>query len=835
MSTAPSAPAPAPMLARLRAGQPMHTYALPGAPGEPADAAGTELGGKIQIKSGGGKTRIRLPLYQGEAVWGFGQRLDGYNLRGHAFEVWAEDSWNRYDTSYFAVPWFISSRGYGLFINSSARIKADLGRSDPGLIQLEVPGEGVELWVLQGTPAAMVSAYSELVGRPQPVPDWIFQPWLSRNSYLSAYEVDRNLARAAASGLNFGAVVLESWEQHLHNFRFATNRYPDPAGWIRKLNQRGVQVVCWTTASIWTGDPSYEQARDRGFLVRNADGSEYITRWLENGRKMDFRSEAARSWWRDQHRPLIEMGVGGFKTDGGEHMPDPWFHNQHPYYYQRATLDAYAAAGRPGITFARSANPLCAGNSTFWGGDQHAVWSNLAAVVRGGLSAAWSGFFFWSHDIGGYTGTPEKDLYLRWLQLGAFSPMMQLHGITAREPWHYDRETLDLARAYFRVRERLQPYLVELGQEARAQGHPLWRPLAWAYPDDEATWPIGDQFLLGPDLLVAPMLTAEARRTIYLPDGRWLDLWDQTWQQGPTQLVVEAGRNHIPVYAREASAGRWRDLLKSVPRPPPSPLALELDGPRNERGLVPGVRYVQAGEAETVSYRLANHAPVSATGTLSLQLPPGFRGEPPHHTFDLGPGQTTGFAFRILPPPSVAPGSYPIQGQCRVGNLSAKTPRVTLVYSPPWKVLGPLHLGMKQPHALDDRTPDLKARWPGREGDLLWQDVRAESIGRDGWLDLGPLTAKEGEVTSYAYAAIPSPTSRRILFKAGSGDALTIWLNGQEVLRRDVYRNPEADEDTADVTLRGGVNHVLIRISRSIGANGFYFRLAEPERTGLFD
>lgn len=823
------------MVARLRIGEPTHTYALPGAPAEPRDARETELGGKIRIETGGGKTRIRLPLYQGEAVWGFGQRLDGFNLRGHVFEVWAEDSWNRYDTSYFAVPWFVSSRGYGLFINSSGRIKVDLGHSDPGLIQLELPGEGAEVWTFQGTPSAMVSAYSELVGRPQPVPDWIFQPWLSRNSYLSAYEVDRALARAGASGLKFGAVVLESWEQHLHNFRFETNRFPDPAGWIRKLNQRGVQVVCWTTASIWTGDPSYEQARDRGYLVRNADGSEYITRWLENGRKLDFRNEAARAWWRDQHRPLIELGVGGFKTDGGEHMPDPWFHNQHPYYYQRATLDAYAAAGRPGIAFARSANPLCSGNSTFWGGDQHAVWSNLAAVVRGGLSAAWSGFFFWSHDIGGYTGTPEKELYVRWLQLGAFSPMMQLHGITAREPWHYDRETLDLARGYFRVRERLQPYLVELGHEARTQGHPLWRPLAWAYPEDPVTWSIGDQFLLGPDLLVAPVLTADSRRTVYLPAGRWLDLWDQTWQQGPTQCVVEAGRNQVPVYAREASAERWRDLLQPIPRPQPSPLTLQLDGPRNERGLVPGVRFAQADEAETVSYQLANHAPVPAAGTLAVQLPPGFRVEPQHHAFNLGPGQSTGFSFRVLPPPNLAPGSYAIQGQCRVGNLSAKTPKVTLVYSPAWKVLGPLRLGIKQAHALDGRTPDLKARWPGREGDLLWQDIPAQAIARDGWLDLGPLTAREGEVTSFAYATVPSPTSRRVLFKTGSGDAMTIWLNGQEVLRRDVYRNPEADEDTADVTLRGGVNHVLIRVSRSLGANGFYFRLAEPERTGLFD
>lgn len=830
------APAAAPTTApstvtRTRFGSPQHRYEWPGVTNDVPEFSATELGQTLRVEQLSGKTILRLTLARDEAIWGFGQRMDAFDLRGTAFDVWAEDSWNRTDTSYMAVPWFVSSRGYGLFINCTGRLKVDIARREPGRLLIEIPEEGVEIWAFTGTPREIVARYTALIGRPHPVPDWTFRPWLSRNSFLSAYEVDRQLARAEKNGMKFGAVVLEAWERHLHNFQFETNRYPNPAAWIRKLNQRGVQVVCWTTPSIWTGDPSYETARDRGFLVRNDDGSEYITRWLENGRKMDFRLPEARAWWRDLHRNLIAQGVGGFKTDGGEHMPDPWFHNQHPYYYQRATLDAYAAADRTGIAFARSANPLCAGNSTFWGGDQHADWSNLAVVVRGGLSAAWSGFFYWSHDVGGYTGTPEKELYLRWLQIGVFSPMMQLHGITAREPWHYDAETLAIARGYFKVREQLQPYLVELAQAARETGLPMWRPLPLVFPDDPATWPVGDQFMLGDELLVAPILTTNHERNVYLPAGAWTELGTQQTHVGPTQRMARADLSMIPVFARAERIERWRHLLRPVPRPEPTPLLIELTGPRNERGLVPEQRYLKPGHGETISFRLRNQSPVNAEGVMTLPLPAGFRAEPTQHPFRLEPGQTIETTFNVVPPPNLAPGSYRAQGLCRIGNLTAKAPAVQLVRNPDWKILGPLRVGLGQKHALDGRLPELTARWPGRDGhDLLWQDVPTDDIAADGRVDLGRLTAREGAMTCYAFATVSAPNARRAILKAGSSDALTIWWNGQEVVRRDVYRNPERDEDSVEVMVRGGVNTVLLRITCSMSPPSFYFRLTDPER-----
>jgi hypothetical protein len=822
-------PAPAatpPAVARLVAGAPAHRYMLPGAPADVADLRATAIGSRLRIDVSETNTVVAVPLEDAEAIWGFGQRLDAYDLRGRKFEVWATDGWNRMDSCYFAIPWFVSSRGYGLFINCTGRLQVDVGVTHPGELRIEIPEAGVEIWGLQGTPDRIVADYTRLVGRPVEVPEWTFRPWISRNSYLGAYEVDRTIALMETNGLKASAVVLEAWEENLHNFRFETNRYPNPAGWIRSLHERGYRVICWTTSSIWPVGTTYEEAKRRGFLVRNADGSEHVTRWLENGRKLDFRVPEARDFWRDLHLPLIEMGVDGFKTDGGEHMPDAWFHNEHPYHYQRATLDAFEKAGRPGIAFARSGNPLTAGNSTFWGGDQLAEWRNLGVVVRGGLSAAWSGLFYWSHDVGGYTGEPTKELYLRWLQIGAFSPMMQLHGVTAREPWTFDTETLRIARGYFQVREKLQPYLVELAREARERGHPMWRPLSWICPDDPATRGIGDQFMLGPDLLLAPILDERSERTVYLPAGAWVDLWNGQPLTGPTRMAVRAELAVIPAYARADAYPRWRDLLDAVPHGPRSPLHVDLAGARNDRGIVPNQRYLRGQRYEKLFYTVRNHTAAPAHGEARPRMPPGFQVEPAQIAFTAPPDGETRLAFYVTPPAQLPPGSYPVSTECRVDTRVALAPPVTLVQPPAWHVIGHFPGGVGTRQTLDGQTPDLSLAQPRAGGEpVRWQKVPADGIDANGYLDLDRLLGSAGGTTCFAYTRLNLASALRVRLYAGCGDSMTVWVNGSEVLQRIAHRNPDRDEDMVDVTLRAGANDILVRISRGIGANGMFFRI----------
>jgi len=821
---------PAMVHAQLVAGDPQHRYELPGTQVFERSLFSGPDSARVRVETRAGRTTVIVRLDDDEAIWGFGQRFDAFDLRGRSFEIWAEDGWNQTHTSYFAIPWFISSAGYGVFVNSTGRLRVDVGVAVTNELRIEMPENAADVRAFRGTPREILAAYTELVGRPHSVPDWVFQPWISRNSYLGAHEIDRTIALMNAFQLRAGAVVLEAWEQQFHNFRFETERYPDPAKWIRSLHERGYHVICWTTSSIWPHGSTYDEAKRRNFLVKYADGSEYVTRWIENGRELDFRMPDVRDFWRDLQIPLIEMGVDGIKTDGGEHMPDRWFHNEHPFHYQRASLDAFDKVGRPGITFARSGNPLVAGNSTFWAGDQHAAWPSLAVVVRGGLSAALSGLFYWGHDIGGYSGTPTKPLYIRWLQIGAFSPIMQLHGISAREPWLYDAQTLEIAQLYFRVREKLQPYLIGLAREAREEGHPMWRPLAWTFPEDRATFRIGDQFMLGDDLLVAPILNEEGTREIYLPAGQWVNLWTDRTLEGPTNLSVAVDISMIPVFARAEAHTRWKDLFKGAPAVQLPPFSVQLAGAQNERGIVPPIRYLRDNSTETISYLVSNNTASAASGSAILQLPPGFTAPSNRVDFTLPPRGSGRIDFPVTPAADLEPGTYAITLNCRVGAHTLDAPDHYLAQSPRWKAIGPLEGGVGSKQALDGTSPDLAAPVTGRGGlEVHWKELPLSAMGDDGYWDVGKIIGGEGGTTSFAHTRFTLKSARRVRLALDSGDSMAVWVNGRLVCNRIAHRNPSPapilPEDVPTADLRAGENEILVRVSRGIAPNQMYVRI----------
>lgn len=769
---------------------------------------------------------LRISLEPDEAVWGFGQRFDAFNMRGRRLESWATDGWNNLNTSYFAVPFFISSRGYGLFVNCTGRVRFDIGASHADELVIEIPEDSVELITFYGDPATISRSYTELVGRPQSAPEWIYRPWMSRNSYLGAYEINRMLRRMHELEMPVGVVVLEAWAEQLHNFRFEQRRYSYPITWMRDLNQQGVHVVCWITSSVWPGTEAYRQAKEHGYLVLNEDGSEHVVRWLETGRKIDFRVPQARAWWRDLQRPLVEMGVSGIKTDGGEHMPDPHFHNEHPYYYQKASLDAFRESEREGITFSRSGNPLTAGLSVVWAGDQHAEWSRLEAVVRAGLSAALSGYPLWGHDIGAYSGIPEKNLYIRWLQFGVFSPIMQFHGIEPREPWHYDEETLDLARFYFAVRERLLPFLKAWGDLALEEGIPIIRPLIWHFPDDPVTYTLDDQYMLGPDLLVAPTINEEPTRAIYLPEGVWIDAWNGTAHSGPAHLDYEAALHQIPVFVRAEAHHRYATLFDDAPRPRKVPVLVELVSPHTAWGVPPDLLYFRNNAPAELEYRITNRTDDSVPIGVRLAVPAGIETSPRRLIrFSLAARERRSLHFTVTAPDHVMPGTYPLKLEARRGARDIPAPTVSAVVSPTWRALGLFEGGVGSEHTPDEQPVDYETMYEGRNGTAIgWREIPETAMRDDGLIDVGNVIGADAYSTSYLHTTLFSPWPRRIRFFAGSGDALTVWVNGRELHHLPVHRNPERDEDVMNAVLTGGRNQILVRIGRDLGAHHFYFR-----------
>jgi hypothetical protein len=810
---------------RITVGDPSHPYPL----GSIAvGMTNTPPGLVAEVHESNATLRVRL--VDGEALWGLGERFDSLSMRGRTMETWIADAWGGGNRSYICAPFLISSAGYGLFVNCTGKVKFDCGAASTNELRIDIPEGGLDVFVFHGTPREILAEYTKLVGRPEPVPDWVFEPWISRNSYLSEYDVDRVIDRMETNGLKAGAVVLEAWAESLQNFRFEQGRYPEPKKWIEKLHQRGYHVVCWETPSLWDSASTYLDAKTNGLLVLNADGSELRVDWLENAVKVDFRKQAARAWWQNLHEPLIAMGVDGFKTDGGERMPDSWFHNLHPYYYQHAVLDAFKEQGKVGMTFARSGTAPCAGNSTFWGGDQSSSWNDFPRVVRAGLSAALSGFPYWGHDIGGYSGTPPKNLYIRWLELGAFSPIMQLHGTTPREPWYYDDETVRIAKYYFNLRWALQDYLHAAAKRARVEGVPMWRPLLYEFPNDSATYNIDDEFFLGDDLLVAPVLTEFGERNVYLPRGDWVNVWTKEGISGPKTVTVRPKLAEIPVFVRAGQTARFEKMFPSLAVDQPV-VSIDLAGATNERGIVPTTRLIRGERYEKVFITVHNRGATETNGELQVNLSSGFTVLPGvAQPFRVEARDETRLAFYAIPPKDLTEGTYPVVINCllRKGTRANGALALQLVKEPMrWQVIGPFDGGVGAEFA-GDLPMDFKAEYLGAAGKKVhWRTVGDDCVRDDGFVDFAGALGKDNNgATTFGAAAFTSLTGGLAKLYIGSGDALTIWLNGEQIFDKQVHRSAEPDEDVVNVKLRAGENSVLVKISRGIGPNGIYFRVA---------
>lgn len=816
---APSQPPVASRVVRLIYADPSHGYPL-------ADTNGvTPL--IVEFRD----NVLHRKLAGGEALWGFGERFDALNMRGRTMESWIVDAWGGGSRSYICAPFLISSAGYGLFVNCTGKVRFDCGATSTNELRIEVPEAGLDVFVFKGTPREILAEYTKLVGRPRPVPDWVFEPWISRNSYLSEYEIDRVIDKMEALGLKASAVVLEAWAEGLQDFRFEQGRYPNPKEWIEKLHGRGYHVVCWETPSLWDSASTYPEASTNGYLVLKPDGSELRVDWLENAVKIDFRKEAARLWWQKLQEPLIAMGVDGFKTDGGERMPDPWFHNLHPFYYQRAMLDAFQDLGKVGVTFARSGTPPCAGDSTFWGGDQSSSWNDFPRVVRAGLSAALSGYPYWGHDIGGYAGTPTKNLYIRWLELGALSPIMQLHGTTPREPWYYDDETVRIAKYYFDLRWALRDYLLAAAKLAREEGVPMWRPLLYEFPNDPRTYNIDDEFFLGDDLLVAPVLSESGERPVYLPAGKWLNAWTKEKLTGPKTLTVRPGLAEIPTFIRAERAADFERIFPPLLTDQRGDVFVELAGAPNERGIVPTQRLIRGQKYEKVFLTAHNRGTKGLSGEVELALPTGFTALPGMKQTIIAPaGGEARIAFYVSPPPMLEVGSYPVKVRSLLqarGSSQSGPLTLVMIKLPQWHVLGPFDGGVGAKFAGELPT-DITTEYVGAGGRRVrWRAVGDDCVRNDGYVDFEKALGKDNNgATTFGTTTFRLTHAGKARLYVGSGDALTIWLNGQLVFDKQVHRGAESDEDAVEADLREGENSVLVKISRGIGPNGLYFRIA---------
>lgn len=533
----------------------------------------------------GGRTYLheQLTLDVGEVVYGLGERFGPLVKNGQGIDVWNADGGTSSEQAYKNVPFYLTSRGYGVLVDHPGHVSLEVGSEAVERVQFSVPGEVLQYYVIAGgTPAEVLTRYTSLTGRPARVPAWSYGLWLS-TSFTTDYDegtVTRFLDGMAERDLPVSVMHFDTfWMREFRwmDFTWDSRTFPDPEGMLHRLHERGLRVCVWINPYIAQRSPAFDEARERGYLVRRPDGSVWQwDLWQAGMGLVDFTNPDATRWYQDKLRGLLAQGVDCFKTDFGERVPldvvwhdgaDPdRMHNWYTQLYNEAVFDVLEAERGEGeaVLFARSATVGGQRLPVHWGGDCTSSFVSMAESLRGGLSLAMSGFGFWSHDIGGFEGTPDPDVFKRWIAFGLLSSHSRLHGSRSyRVPWAVDEaagtpeadpgSAVSVTRRFTRLKMELMPYLYATGLEAAATGIPTMRPMPLAFADDPATAYLDRQYMLGPDLLVAPVLSADGQVDLYLPAGGWTPLLGGERVIGGSWRRERHDVDSLPLYVRDGA------------------------------------------------------------------------------------------------------------------------------------------------------------------------------------------------------------------------------------------------------------------------------------------
>ncbi|MFF9838742.1 alpha-xylosidase [Streptomyces sp. NPDC013740] len=515
----------------------------------------------------------QLSLGVGELVYGLGERFTPFVKNGQSVDIWQADGGTSSEQAYKNIPFHLTNRGYGVFVNHPGKVSYEVGSESVGQVQFSVEDQTLEYFVVLGpTPKQVLERYTALTGRPALPPAWALGLWLT-TSFTTDYDevtVNRFVDGMAARGIPLSVFHFDCfWMRGYQwsDFTWDADTFPDPVGMLARLKERGLRVSAWINPYIAQKSALFEEGMREGHLVRRRDGSVWQwDLWQPGMALVDFTSPAARDWYTDKLRTLLHMGVDCFKTDFGERVPtdvvwhdgsDPErMHNYYTHLYNQAVFDLLRAERGEGeaLLFARSATAGGQRYPVHWGGDCESHFNAMAESLRGGLSLGLSGFGFWSHDIGGFEGTPTPTVFKRWVQFGLLSSHSRLHGSKSyRVPWDYGEEAVDVTRAFTLLKHRLAPYLHRAAQQAHTTGVPVMRAMVLEFPEDPAAATLDRQYLLGDDLLVAPVFTEDGTVDYYVPEGTWTNVLTGHQVTGPRWVRERHGFDTLPLLARPDS------------------------------------------------------------------------------------------------------------------------------------------------------------------------------------------------------------------------------------------------------------------------------------------
>lgn len=520
------------------------------------------------------RTTMSIQAEPDEKFAGTGERFVKMDLSGRTFQLKNQDGQgvnNR--RTYKNIPFFLSSRLYGIFMHTSAYSKLSLADHSTRSVQLLAEEPSIDLFLIAGkTPEEIIFEYRRLTGFPPMLPLWSFGTWMSRMSYFSADEVKGICKRLREEDFPCDVIHLDTgWfrTDWLCEWKFNPERFPDPKQFIQDLKGEGYKVSLWQMPYIASGAEQHDEALEKKYMcilkkTGKRGGSDFSA--LDYAGTIDFTNPEAVAWYKTLLRDLLEMGVACIKTDFGEeiHM-DAEYHGMKPellnnlyaLLYQKAAFEVTKEVTGEGIVWARAGWAGCQRYPLHWGGDSACTWDGMAGSLKGGLHLGLSGFGFWSHDVPGFHGVPDfmnsvipDDLYVRWTQFGVFTSHLRYHGTSKREPWEFPAVS-EIVRKWLKLRYAIIPYIIEQSKKVTSTGFPLLRALIFHHHNDKICWHIDDQYYFGDDFLVAPVMNSEGRRDIYLPEGKWVNLFSGKITPGNSWLNdFESKLEEMPVWVK---------------------------------------------------------------------------------------------------------------------------------------------------------------------------------------------------------------------------------------------------------------------------------------------
>jgi len=526
---------------------------------------------------------IQLNLAVGELIYGLGEHFTPFVKNGQSIDIWNEDGGTASEQAYKNIPFYLTNRGYGIFINHTGRVSLEIGTEVVDKVQITVPGEELEIFFIYGAnPREIIKRYTDFLGKPALPPEWSYGLWLS-TSFTTNYDeqtVNSFLDGMAEREIPVSAFHFDTFwmkEFSWSSFQWDKDVFPDPASQIKRLHDKGYKVCLWTNPYIAQMSEIFDEAKEAGYLLKRPDGSVWQwDLWQAGMGIVDFTNPAARTWYQSKLQALLDIGVDTFKTDFGERIPtdviyfdgsDPErMHNYYTYIYNKTVFELLERKeNKEAVVFARSAT---AGSQKFpihWGGDNESTFESMAGTLRGGLSMALSGFGFWSHDIGGFEGTPNPDVFKRWLAFGLLSSHSRLHGSASyRVPWLIDDESSVVAKFFTDLKTSLMPYILKMAKIVHTEGIPMMRPMMMEFPDDPSCEYLDRQYMLGDSILVAPIFNSEGVADFYLPQGSWVSLITGEKVEGGSWRSEKHGYLSLPLYLRSEKIAEHGTELSAV-------------------------------------------------------------------------------------------------------------------------------------------------------------------------------------------------------------------------------------------------------------------------------